>query len=112
MIPYHEVHDEAHKEALMKSLKEHEWVGAPLVIWDGEYLLTGSHRYAAAMELGWSESDIPTIELSEVFAEAGLNFEELHRAYGSPTISDHGMLVALLQELPDGIRQKYGIDLN
>ena len=112
MIPYHEVRDYEHMRKLMASMEANGWVGAPLVIWDGEYLITGSHRYAAAMELGWTESDIPTIELSEVFAEAGLDFEALHAEHGYPTIDEHGKLVALLDELPEEIREKYGIDLN
>ena len=112
MIPYHEVRDYDHVKKLMESMEANGWVGAPLVIWGGEYLITGSHRYAAAMELGWSEREIPTIELAEVFAEAELDFDELHKQYGEPTISDHGMLVALLNELPEEIREKYGIDIN
>jgi hypothetical protein len=112
MIPYHEVRDYEHMKKLMASMEANGWVGAPLVIWDDEYLITGSHRYAAAMELGWDESEIPTIELAEVFAEAGLDFEQLHAEYGYPTIDEHGMLVALLNELPEEIREKYGIDLH
>lgn len=112
MVPYHEVRDYDHLKTLMESMEANGWVGAPLVIWDGEYLITGSHRYAAAMELGWSENEIPTIELADVFAEAGLDFIELHREYGEPTISDHGILVALVNELPKEIRDKYGIDIN
>lgn len=112
MVPYHEIRDHVHLARLVESLAKHGWIGAPLVIWDGEYLITGAHRYAAAMELGWSERDIPTIELANVFAEAGLDFTELHREYGEPTISDHGILVALVNELPKEIREKYGIDLH
>jgi len=112
MRPYHEVRDLEHMRRLMESLEANGWVGAPLVVWEGEYLLTGSHRYAAAKELGWADAEIPTIELADVFAEAGLDFEQLHAEYGYPTIDDHWALVELLSELPDEIREKYGIDLH
>lgn len=112
MIPYHEVHDYKLMKKLMESLEANGWVGAPLVVWEGEYLITGAHRYAAAMELGWDESDIPTIELADVFAEAGLDFEQLHAEYGYPTIDEHALLVELLNELPEEVREKYGIDLH
>jgi len=112
MIPYHEVRDYEHMRKLMASMEANGWVGAPLVIWDDEFLITGAHRYAAAMELGWAESEIPTIELAEVFAEAGLDFDALHAEYDYPTIGEHSLLVELLKELPEEIREKYGIDLH
>src|SRR5690606_41594782 len=67
MRPYHEVRDLEHMRRWMESLEANGWVGAPLVVWEGEYLLPGSHRYAAAKELGWADAEIPTIELAEVF---------------------------------------------
>jgi hypothetical protein len=111
MIPYHGVQDWNKVRLLSESMNANGWMGAPLVVWDGEYLLTGVHRYAAAQSLGWSDSKIPTIEISAVFAEAGLSWVSLHTEYGSPTIEGSGLFESLLAELPQVIRSKYGIDI-
>jgi ParB-like chromosome segregation protein Spo0J len=63
LYPYHGVQDRAKFEALVADMTENGWVGAPLVKFDG-YLLTGSHRYFAACELGL---EIPVVDLFDVF---------------------------------------------
>lgn len=109
MRTLHEEKDRAKTERLMKSIQEDGWKGVPLV-YDGEQLLTGTHRYLAAQELGWGDSDIPMIELEAVYAEAGLNMKELHEQHESPTIDEWDEWVRFLSELPESIRDKYGID--
>jgi hypothetical protein len=39
------------------------WIGAPLVKFDNQ-LMTGAHRYAAAVEVGL---DVPVVDLFDVF---------------------------------------------
>lgn len=111
MLTYHPVVSWQKVSELTESMEENGWQGAPLVVADGEYLITGTHRYtAASRNLNWSDYQIPTIELAEVFAEDGKDFEALHAEYGSPTIGETGMFEALLGELSYDICQKYGID--
>ena len=108
MIPPHEVRDEQKLEEIKESLKQNGWQGSPLVIWGDDDLLTGSHRYAAAVDLGWSDSEIPTIDLEDVFAEGGLDFDELHEIFDYPTL-DEITGSGMLDELPKSIIKKYGI---
>lgn len=110
MLALHEVRDANKLQELVESIDANGWQGSPLVVWGEEFLLTGSHRYAACKELGMSDYEIPTIEIEEVFGEAGLNFDELHAEHGCPTISDYAQVVDLLNELPEDIKEKYGID--
>lgn len=110
MMTMHEVVDEAKVKALAADIEARGWQGAPLVCW-GEQLITGTHRYAAVQQLGWLDSDIPTIELSEVFALAGLDLDAIHAEYGEPTSDEPIFVDMLLFELPDAIRAAYGIDL-
>lgn len=109
LIPYHEPRDPAKLAALAESMGRDGWVGPPVVV-DGEQALTGSHRIAAWRSLGRPDSEIPTIELSEVFVEAGLNMQECHEFWGRPTIDDSGF-AQFIGELPRGIREKYGLEI-
>lgn len=102
----HEVDDPAKLRKLVASMRKRGWIGAPLVLWD-DILLTGTHRYAAARRVG---IEVPTIDVTEVFAEAGLDFEAIHADYDSPTIDEWFYVVAILDQLPWDIRDKYGID--
>src|SRR2546430_9254865 len=112
MNPYHEVVDQDKVESLAKSMERDGWQGSPLVKWDvyGD-LITGVHRYAAAQSLGWADSEIPMIDIGDVFTEAGLNFDAVLKGYDNPYLSD-AMFVSVLYELPDAMREKYGIDIH
>lgn len=107
MTPPHGIESQEKFDELCKSIDENGWQGAPLVKCGDEHLITGSHRYPAAKSLGWMDAEIPMIDLVDIFAEAGLDFEELHGAYGSPTIDE--IFCGFLYELPNSIRDKYGI---
>ncbi len=109
MIPLHEIRDPAKLQRLIESISAHGWQGAPLVTWDC-YLLTGTHRYAACQALGWVDADIPTIDISDVYAEAGLDWDALWHDYDCPTMDQWGVVESLLRELPPTVRRKYGID--
>ena len=112
MYTYHPVDEPQKVETLAKSMEKNGWVGAPLVKWGDMSLLTGCHRYNAASKvLGWEDSEIPMIDLEDVFAEDDKDFAELHEKHGSPTIDETYNLCCLLDELSDDVRQKYGIDI-
>ena len=109
MITLHEVTDGEKVERIAASIEANGWQGAPLVKW-GDVLITGVHRYAAAQELELRDSEIPSIELDEVFAEAGMDIAVAHEEWGCPTYAE-GMFVEFIRELPETVREKYGIDL-
>jgi len=115
MNPLHEVRNQEAVKELADNIKENGWQGAPLVIM-GEQLITGTHRYYAVKLLeeegDFLKEDIPTIEIEEVFEEAGLDFEEIMEEYDYPDINFEFMLfVEVIRHLPNEIKNKYGIDI-
>jgi len=110
MRTLHEERDRAKTERIKKSMEKNGWQGVPLVR-DGEQLLTGTHRYLAAQELGWGDSDIPMIDLETLYRDAGLDMAELHSEHDSPTIDEWCEWVGFLSELPESVRDNYGIDV-
>lgn len=62
--PPHEVRDAELLENLLLSMEAGGWQGAPLVKYD-QCLLTGSHRYEAARQVG---IEIPVVDLLDAFA--------------------------------------------
>lgn len=112
MYTYHPVQEPEKVEALAKSMEENGWQGAPIVRYGDLFLLTGCHRYTAASEvLGWTDKEIPMIDIQDVFEEDGKDFDELHAEHGSPTIDETDNLCDLLDELSEEIREEYGIDI-
>lgn len=109
LIPYHEVRDHSKVARLMDAMEQHGWQGPPIVV-DSEQALTGVHRIAAWRALGRPDFDIPTIELRDVFAEAGLDMDELHALWGHPTLDDPAF-VQFVNAIPKHIRAKYGLDI-
>ncbi|SHF73180.1 hypothetical protein SAMN02745218_02970 [Desulfofundulus australicus DSM 11792] len=112
LIPLHGVRDLHKFDTLIDSISLYGWRGAPLVKW-GSDLLTGSHRYAACRALGWSDNDIPVIDIEDVFAEAGLNWAVLYAEHRvqQPEVDDWDILVELLSKLPPEIVKKYGMEI-
>lgn len=108
MIPPHEITDPDKVKTLVANIEANGWQGPPLVK-DGECLITGTHRYAAAQELGWSDYEIPTVELAQLFEDAGLDMIEVHTEYGCPGIDDP-LFDDFLGELPTEILDQYGIE--
>ena len=109
MNTLHQVDDEAKVDALAKAMERDGWQGAPLVTWGEDDLLTGVHRYAAAQRVG---IEVPMIDLEDIFAEAGLDFDALHAEWDAPALCsrDWSDVVGLLGELPIASRERYGID--
>src|SRR5260221_10250633 len=117
-IPYHPAYDKEKLHQFVSILQQavdegRPWPFPPLVV-AGEFLLTGSHRYAAAEEVSWEREglSIDVVQLVDLFEAAGLDFDTLHTQHNSPTIDDSDDLIALLGELPDEFRREYGIDLH
>lgn len=114
MIALHGVQDTEKVQALVESLEQNGWQGAPLVLLEGEQLLTGVHRYEAAHRiLEWQDSEIPMIDVSDVFAEDGLDFDVLYQEamehYGYDW---YKAIRDILPQLSAGTLKKYGIDIN
>ena len=106
MIRWHEPQDMNHVNELAESMVANGWQGSPLVCW-GDQLYTGAHRSKAAEIAG---IDFPTIDIEEIFEEAGIDFEEVHTFNYEPTASDPSMSF-VLGSLPEAIKDKYGIDI-
>jgi len=109
MDTLHEVRDGAKVIVLAAHIKRHGWQGAPLVV-EGEQLLTGTHRYAACKLIEMPDYEIPTIEIADVFAEAGLDFAA---AYEENDYGDwYQSMTYTLGTLPETTRAAYGIDIH
>ena len=111
MVPPHDAFDAAKTAALADDMDARGWVGAPLVAF-GEQLVTGSHRYAAAQSLDWTDADVPTVSLDDVFEDAGLDFAAIYDDHNAPDFGsfDFGHMIAT--ELPAEVRARYGIQAN
>jgi len=106
MMTLHPVEDEAKVEALAASMEVVGWQGAPLVH-DGDWLITGVHRSAAAERAG-VEPEL--VDIRDLFAQAGRNFDEDHIAWGAPTIVEDDYRILIEESLPAELRAEYGID--
>lgn len=99
--PFHEVRDQDKLANLVASMEVHGWQGAPLVA-DGEQLVTGTHRYAAAQAL---EITAPVVDIRDIYPE----WDALHAEYGYPTADEYEYTCALAA-LPEALKAEYGID--
>ena len=100
---YHQVIDQGKLADLITSMERNGWQGAPLVA-DGEDLITGSHRYPASIAAGIVAS---VIDIRDIYPE----WETLHAEYDYPTI-DSPDYVSALDQLPQSLRDEYGIDVH
>ena len=113
LSPLHEPTDPEKVQSLRASLTAHGWIGAPLVLWseDTGELITGAHRFAAADSLGWEHADIPIVLLADVFEDAGLDLDTALAENDWPALPfEWWRAVAVLNELPVEVRERYGID--
>lgn len=112
MYTYHPVYEPEKVVALAESMEENGWVGAPIVKWGEMHLITGCHRYnAASRNLGWSDSEIPMIDLEDLFKEDGKDFAALHAEHDYCTIDEDYEFIGLVLELSEEIRAEYGIEI-
>ena len=107
MQTLHDVRSLSKIEELTESMERNGWLGAPLVA-DGERLVTGAHRHWAwTRALGRGEYEIPVIDVRDVFAEAGLDYDSL----AADADDWYVRLVEAVAQLPAEIAEKYGMDV-
>src|SRR5260221_14318083 len=101
-IPYHPAYDKEKLHQFVSILQQavdegRPWPFPPLVV-AGEFLLTGSHRYAAAEEVSWESEglSIYVVQLVDLFEAAGLYFDKLPPQHTSSTIDYSNALIDLL----------------
>lgn len=99
--PLHSVQDRNKLADLIASMERIGWKGVPLVA-DGDQLITGSHRYAAAIATG---INCEVVDIRDVYPE----WDALHADFNYPVIGDYDYVCAL-EALPADIREMYGID--
>jgi hypothetical protein len=98
---YHPVYDQTKLAELTASMECHGWQGAPLIA-DGDQLITGAHRYPAALAAGI----VPQIvDIRDIFPA----WDDIHAEFGSPTADEYDYVCAL-EQLPAELRETYGID--
>ena len=99
--------------ALVESLREHGWQGAPVIV-DGDFsdIIDGNHRYEAAKALGWSDDEIPSADIRELFAAARMDFDAIvadtDYATGDMNARTEAQMMAL-EQLPSEIADDYNL---
>ena len=107
LIPRHGIDRPADRDAIAASMAERGWQGAPVVVDsratgdEGGYLITGNHRYGAALAAGLES--VPCVTLADLCGEAGINLD----AYCDGSYDSDWAPV--LAELPASVRDEYGI---
>lgn len=73
--PQHDSLDRHKVDQLKSDMRQRGWQGPPVVV-DGELAVTGTHRLKARAELANEgyDLDLPEVELSEVCAQAGIDW--------------------------------------
>lgn len=100
--PYHEVRDDEKFQALCRSLRTEGWKGAPLVA-DGEFLITGAHRYAACCAV---EVRPEVVDIRDIVP----NWDAIMQDWDEPAWGE-GMYAQATSDIPAEIRAAYGIDI-
>lgn len=106
LTPYNEANRPGDLAAITASMEANGWQGIPLVLDDrgfesGGYLLTGSHRHAAASTLGIA---VPCVSVTEIAELAGLDINAFN--YGDGVEWEQ-----FFESVPAEIREQAGFDL-
>lgn len=108
--PWNDVDDPDKVDALMASMAEDGWVGAPLVV-DGDNAYTGSHRIAAQARL-WNREGIdvpiPVVDVDDLATEFGLSWQDIRAA--EPDTND--AVIELIRLLPEQVVDYLGMDIH
>lgn len=103
---WHEIEDETKLAQLVESMSANGWVGTPLVA-DNDQLLTGAHRWVAAEQAG---IEAAVVDIRDICAEHGIDWDALLGEY------DYAYEIAVVEivthELPQSLKNEYGIDLH
>jgi len=91
---------------LVESIRNNGWDG-PAIIVDGglDDILDGNHRYAAAKSLGWSDDEIPTVDIRDLFSAARLDYDAI---IGDATHDADAQMLAISM-LPTEVMDEYGL---
>lgn len=103
----HDVTDEDKAEEIAADMAEHGWRGAPLVVLrDYARTLTGVHRLAAAEQAG---VPVPGVNAEELFEACGIDLWERREEIDGDLDE---VLRVLVAELPEDVRDAYGLDIH
>jgi hypothetical protein len=102
MLPLNGVEDQSKLFEIATSLETNGWVGIELVA-IGDELITGSHRYHAARSIGWSDSQIPVIQLEDLAPG-------LLASHDYPSIGSDDFIYMIESGIKLDVRSKYGIE--
>lgn len=115
----HGATDEAKLDQLTESMRRDGWIGAPVVVVyrdDADPLaVTGSHRIAAAREVG---IDVPTVRLADLLAKhnTSLSLADLISCFEAAGLDrDDATREAAIRAtdyLPASVVEHYGLDLH
>ncbi len=112
MRTLHEVTDKAKTRRLATAMERDGWQGSPLVA-DGDQLITGVHRYYAWTRLlDRLESEIPIIDIRDVFEADGLDYDALMAGELEYGIWDDAIVYVIDHYLSVETRGQYGIDIH
>jgi len=91
-----------------RALADAGWEGSPLVV-HGDEVLNWNDDFDAARIIG-IEDMVPTVTLTEIFAEAGMDMSQIASPDGEEAgASEREFFEDYLRSLPEHIRDKYGI---
>lgn len=113
IAPLHDAEDEAKLADLVESMAANGWVGAPVVVItteDGDpQAITGSHRIAAAREVG---IDVPTVDVADLLAAHGRDLAGLVAEFEAAgfDLPWYGVVARLSELLPADVLGYYGLD--
>jgi len=101
-------HPEADKVAeLATEMAANGWVGAPVLTYNAEFAMTGTHRIAAAREAG---IEIPTMDLAEVVDDADERIMEIQSELGGEGLEIAAALMVIA--LGEDRAEELGLDLD
>lgn len=118
--PYNSITDRTKLAEIEASMAASGWIGAPVVTDGDNIALTGSHRIVAADTLirRWEAGEavayiayIPTIDIREVWDEAGIaNSIDDILLYETP--DEYGIICQTIREQAPAVAAEYGLDIH
>lgn len=105
--PPHDVNDTSKVEEIARSMKEHGWIGPPIVV-DKRQAITGTHRISAAKKVKLNK--IPQIDIRELFKKEGLDYDKLMKEEQIKEPFDAGYQY-VFEPLSNKTMEEYGIQV-
>lgn len=104
ITPVHEVRDDEKYAALVASMEEDGWQGAPIVV-DGDQALTGSHRYWAAVA---TFTEVPRIQIEDVCDLFDVDWAEHCEEWPD----EYDCHIHIVDKLPAEVVEYLGMDMH